>query len=554
MIQWCVYAPTPRQGISHKMRGNSPCQDMTVFKENDDVIVAVLSDGLGQLEYSQIAATAITESVSTYLINEYNQLRNEDFKGYKLKYAILAECKKAIRQCSDSLNISMLKMDGTLLFVVLFKDASQLIFGQLGDGAICVVKDNQGFRVSTADDKYKVTSNLTKTVLSRDAVAYFNLRKCSALGIAGVFLTSDGLENELYSKAGKVKKKVEWYFNLISNKPPSIWANEIKDRWDELTSDEKYGFTDDMSLIAIVQRNVKIKLPEDANWRCACGNRNRLESTRCESCGKDFLKVYKGINFKQARGSKQAFFAYINENPEEELNIMQKYSEYPLEFHKQRGDEVQRGGLPKDEISLPDLSTQPIDIRNQSLDTNNVQQKQQIKPVHQVQQTAEPVKTYNRHRGRNNIGNKLNILACLLIGFILGILVHTILDRVISDNSKYATMISNFQKENDGLQLEKSILSERIGILNARIAELEDSQSKKVNIPDDYDYYTLSNGDVYIGRLSQGLPNGIGVVYSSGMLLAGRFQEGKKNGEFYVLYDDGNFIMRKYEKDVLVNE
>lgn len=266
------------------------------------------------------------------------------------------------------------------------------------------------------------------------------------------------------------------------------------------------------------------------------------------------MKIYKGINFKQAKGSKQGFFVYINENPKEELKVMQEHCEYPLEFLKQKSDEVQRERLRKDEILVPDLSTQPIDIRNQSLDVDSIQQKQQMKSVRQMQQTLEPAKTCNKHRGRNNIGNKLNILACLLIAFVIGILVHTIFDRIVSDDSKNATIISNYQKENDGLQLENSILSEKIGILNAKIAELEASQDKKVSIPADYDYYTFLNGDVYIGRLSRGLPDGIGVVYSSDLLLTGYFQEGMKNGEFYVLYNDGNFIMRKYENDVLVNE
>lgn len=548
MIQWCIHVQPPRQGTSHKKRENFPCQDMAVVKENNDVIVAVLSDGLGQLEYSGMAADAITKSLSIYFLKEYKQFRKGQFKKELLKETILTECRRAIQRCSDSSNISMSKMDCTLLFVVLFKDASQFICGQLGDGAICFVNSHQGFLTRSSDDKFKATSNLTKTVLSKDALDYFDLQIYSAEDFMGFFLSTDGLENEIYSKAGKVKKKVEWYFNLISNNDYPFCINKINNRWDELTSEEKYGFTDDMSLIAIVQQNTKIELPEEATWRCACGNRNRMESTRCESCNKDFLKVYKGINFKQTHGSKLAFFTHINEHPEEEISVLKEYCEYPLEFFKQECEKVQEGKISNDEASLNKQSIQLPAVQSQSHYTNDVLQ-QQLNPKSQEQKMTD-TKTYYKY----NRNSKLNILVCLLMGFIFGILVHIFYDMTIIDNSKNANEALSLQRENDRLQSENDFLSKRIEFLDTRIVELEDDRSKKINIPDDYDYYTISNGNVYIGQLSQGFPNGIGAIYSSEWLLVGCFQNGMKNGEFYLLYNDGHSSICRYENDKLVSE
>lgn len=550
MNQWCLYNQPPRQGTSHKRRGNSPCQDMAVVKENDDVIVAVLSDGLGQLEYSGMAAAAITESVSTYLLNEYKQLGEGQFKEEQFKRTILAKCVNAIREYADSSNISMSKMDGTLLFVVLFKDASQFIYGQLGDGAICVVKPHQSFQATSFDDKIKSTSNLTKTVLSRDALAYFNLQICPAVDLMGIFLTTDGLENELYSKAGKVKKQIEWYFNLISNNASSVCINKINNRWDKLTSDEKYGFTDDMSLIAIVRENTEIELPEDANWLCACGNRNRLESTRCEKCGKDFLKVYKGINFKQFHGGKPAFFTKLNERPEEELRILQKYCEYPLEFLKQKSDTVQKNKASATNTPVHEYPIQSLDIQDQGQYMDNVPPQQELNLTSPEQQIAESAKVNNKHKF--NSSGKLNILVCLMATFVLGILVHTLFDIVIKDSSKTTADIYSLKIEYDRLLSENSMLFESIDVLSARIAELENKQN--VSLPNDYIYYTVSSGDAYIGQLKQGVPNGMGVVYSSSTLLAGYFQNGMKDGDFYYLYDDGHSQICKYENDKLVSE
>ena len=335
MVQWEAYSQSPRQGTSHKKQGNLQCQDKAAVKENEDVIVAVLSDGLGQLEHSGLAAEAITESISNYLANyNYCDLNEESFKE-----VVLSECKRVIYSCSDSNNISVTKMDCTLLFIVLFKDVSNYILGQLGDGAICCVKPNEGLKEVAFDDRFKLSSNLTKTILSSDARDFFNLRKYPIEDLVGFFLTTDGLENEIYSKAGNVKKKIEWYFNTISNNNKTMSDSLIQNRWDELASDEKYGFTDDMSLIAIVQKNLEIKLPDEANWLCACGYRNRMESSRCERCNKDFLKVYKGVNFKKDGGSKLAFFTQINEDIQKEFHILNEHCEYPIEFDRPIGNQ-----------------------------------------------------------------------------------------------------------------------------------------------------------------------------------------------------------------------
>ena len=127
-------------------------------------------------------------------------------------------------------------------------------------------------------------------------------------------------------------RRAEWYANAVSALGTDKCTEAIAARWDTLASDERFGFTDDMSLIAVVRRGVVFELPEDVNWLCACGRRNRLESSRCESCGKDFLRVYKGLNFKAMPVSKRTFFARLNGDPSEELRVLLDHSTYPLEF------------------------------------------------------------------------------------------------------------------------------------------------------------------------------------------------------------------------------
>lgn len=579
-MQWRGYIQSPRQGTSHKKCGNTPGQDMADVRENDKIIVAVLSDGLGQLEYSGIAAAAVTKAVSLYLLN-YSY---DGFKEEWLKKDILAETQRALNECSEKLNISVSQMDCTLLFVVLFKNDLKFIYGQLGDGAICIVKHNQGLQALAFDDKFKAGSNLVKTVLSSDAYDYFSLKMCSVIGFVGFFLTTDGLENEIYSKAGRVKKKIEWYFNLISNSEPSICELEIKNRWDELTSNDKYGFTDDMSLIAIVQLNETVNLPEEANWLCACGNRNRMESTRCEKCSKDFLKVYRGINFKQTVGSKLAFFTRINDKPNDELQILQNHCEYPLEFAinelgKRLEDDLEKTNDIAEQLSAAQQSDDRYHQREE-LDSTQIKQVKShaqrgsvISHENQVQhQNAYPKqfdkqkrnahKFYNaceEHAQKKKGGHKNYLFDCfcLLLVFIIGFVVYSLF-ILINDNSKIVAQIQSFQQTNNTLKSENNLLlnllSEKIELLNERITELQELQTNSINIPYGYEYYVFPSGNVYIGQLEQKLPNGIGVVYSSDILMVGNFQNGMKNGEFLFLYPDGHSEVRAYENDKYIPE
>ena len=110
------------------------------------------------------------------------------------------------------------------------------------------------------------------------------------------------------------------------------------------------------------------------------------------------------------------------------------------------------------------------------------------------------------------------------------------------------------QRENETLQSENDSLTDTIAILKTKISELEDAQNLNNKLPDEYEYYTFSNGDIYVGQLNQGIPNGTGVVYSLGVLMIGSFQDGLKNGEFYFLYDDGCSEVHTFDLDTLIPE
>ena len=57
MTPWQVHVQPPRQGSSHAKSG-VPCQDAAWTEKTEFAVTAALCDGLGSLEYSQIAARA----------------------------------------------------------------------------------------------------------------------------------------------------------------------------------------------------------------------------------------------------------------------------------------------------------------------------------------------------------------------------------------------------------------------------------------------------------------------------------------------------------------
>lgn len=530
MLKWKTFAQPPRQGTYHQKIGNSKCQDKYKIKENSEAIVIALSDGLGSLKYSDVAATAVTTSVSSFLLNyDYHNLNIE-----QLKYEILNECANAIKKYSNLRNINIDDMDCTLLFVVLFRNSSKLIYGQLGDGAIIGVKEDQGVLLSDFNEPTKISSNMTKTILSSDAIESFYLRVDYVNDFVGFFLTTDGLEDELYSRVCKVKKKTEWYFNLISNNIKYTCSKEIEKRWNSLTSEERFGFEDDMSLVAIVQPNVNIVLPDEPTWLCICMHRNQMESSRCENCGKDFLKIYKGINFKHF-GGKYNYFKNLNKSPKKELNIILNISSCCKKNTEKVEEKNQQLG------AASDVNSSNIPVQHQKSVNKMVfpyvglfKKQMHIKNIFLLGKISQKIKT---------ICNTTNLGCLLILSLAYGISTHCLLGISMKNESDLLCEFKRLQNENETLRVLNDSFTNRSEIFNSKKLELENVVNAIILNSEKY-YY--NNGDVYIGQITNGLPNGIGVVYSSEVIEIGHFQDGKKYGEFLLLYTDRHSETRIY--------
>lgn len=334
MSQWKSYRYEPRQGLDH-IKKNIPCQDAIWVSKKRGKIVAVLSDGLGQYSYSQIASKIVTETVGKFLLNLDI---NVNFDKDVLKKNVLEIAKESIVKDKNWKKYNG-QMDCTLLFLLVDENVGLFLFGQLGDGAICMFENKSGICVEGIKDTNMVSANQTNTVMSATAMEglYVDVKILDEW--EGFLLTSDGLANELYSPVSGVKKNAEAYINAIGCDTEDIVNKKIEQRLDEIIQQPNSEFTDDISFVAIVKDGVKVSISEDVTWLCVCGCRNPIENSRCGLCNKDFLRMYKGIKFKSEYGGKYPFFESINGNYEKEIEILKRYSEYPLDILEENYEE-----------------------------------------------------------------------------------------------------------------------------------------------------------------------------------------------------------------------
>ena len=315
MNEW-NYAFDARQGLSH-IRNGRKCQDCVLVQNGKRCLVAVLSDGIGSREYSEVAAeTTVTalcgffaecnlDALNLIFLNAVSQEKCEQFKQY-----LVFELGKAVRAKADNLGIALANMDCTLVFVCVAFDRNQALVGRVGDSAVCVIR-REGKSESIADSGF--SSNRTHTLLEADAPRQMELRviDLSDEDIAGFILTSDGLNNELYMKGNDwVCHNAQEYMNALPGQTSENARKTLSARLDDLTTDYPDIFRDDISYAVLSRVQEPVSLPDDPTWLCTCGERNHLWETYCRRCHMDFVKLYRNANF--AGEGKAAFFARLN--------------------------------------------------------------------------------------------------------------------------------------------------------------------------------------------------------------------------------------------------
>lgn len=571
------------KGVSHVHSGTN-CQDSVRTYENEKYIIASLADGLGSLQYSEIAAQTATETTCNVLAGLKDPFEEFNKKSEFARYILDAVVGNVEKKASE-LNVPLQQMDCTLLFVCVLKKQNCAILGRLGDSAICVIADQKSKAINDGNK----SANGTNAILDSDAIDHFEIEimDLDKENILGFILSSDGLENELYMKGSDhVNKTAELYFNAWYNSDnPEAF---IEERIRKITGIEETPFDDDISIAVLNRSDAKINLPEDPKWLCSCGYRNNLQTTYCLKCHRDFSVLYQNIRFRDY-GGKAAFFSRINRDPEEEKRIV-GIKEMPKEFVWQKNnpnntrsqgsnESAQLDEQASHESNEKNISenTRNESVSNQSLvkssrpatrgyvsqtdvklinqdESNDVGAKFPSGKTPNVKKNSSSMEDSDQSAHKKNRANKetgesnnlkspkrksgYNLKLLKTVGILMSITL--ILGVVI------------------GVGVSKKISSAKIEKLTDTVQqyeeELKNRETAKQLLPPD-DFSILEEGDYYWGDLDDsGIPNGFGILLHENTYYIGNHVHGKKNGKFTVINGYGEQNIENYMNGNLITD
>ena len=434
------YTYYQQRGIRHRV-----CQDCVRVYSDNQRIIACLCDGLGSLNNSDLAAQVAVKSVIE-ILGEYNPFRCSDVTADNLthlKKKLISEVQRRIAAAAKEKGFSLASLDCTLLFVCMFPQYNTVLTGNLGDSALCIIRDNRSPEI-LCDSTFVGT----RAVMDKDAAEQIHC-KVFPLDehVKSILLTSDGLENEIFFKGlDFLGKETEIYLNaMLSDRPKEIIQNRIR----LLTSDRDTIFDDDISIAVISCLNQPVVLEDEPTWPCVCGNENPLYETFCTNCSRDFLDLYRNIDFK---GKKTEFFRRLQRNPAEKKALTDamhggsaRAYENPFASKPrpsaqnasfaQPGVRQPGGGKVPPAANAPAPPGAPQSFQPRFAEQEKYPGSSFNTPVRQPEPELRPVQGVSPEGGRSGISTPIAVIlvvAALIVGMLIsGVVVMLLKDRQI---------------------------------------------------------------------------------------------------------------------------
>ena len=505
MKKWCYYSGIWK-GVSHQK-----CQDAVNIIDTNRLLIAVLADGLGSLENSEVASQALAKKLPSFFdtvsigfeLNEKQLLVN-----------IINESQNILSQEAKKKKCSLESMDSTLLFVCIDKKRQIAVIGQIGDGAICLFHKDEAELFYRPE---KPIANGTSTVLhyvEKDCcLRIIDLKKHN---IIGFILSSDGLEDEIYSSIGCVIKDAEIYFNALTGVSEDV-DQIIEERIDKITSGDTL-FDDDISLGIISCAEIEISLPNDVTWLCKCGHRNDFRSTRCESCNYDIVKLHPEELYRKY-GGKFSTLKWLYEHPQEEYSIIKPIDKISSDSSTDRG---------RMESDIDRMEANPNDANRQQFQNKH----------------AEKISQQSSSRFRPLLSQNKPIVSSwsFTIKQVLIMMGITFLFSSILVSALWYTFIIKKQDDTTNESSEFNISSRQI---------YEDIYSFPIYENEGFDGAYSGQTTYYKNKYM--LPNGFGAYYLNGKIVVGKSNLGKKDGTFVSIDEDCSISFLTYHNGILVN-
>ena len=165
---------------------HSNIQDAIRYFENDDIIIAIVADGLGSRKMSAYGARLICKLMEKELVGKHPPLLSADIDSPQ----IWQECLKSKdKNCDDYCT--------TCSFAFIDKSTQQITVGQIGDSPIFIKIDSNNVIELRQEKEF---SNITDS-LGGNAVSTFRVQNYHYKDSIKVMVTSDGIGEELESSS-----------------------------------------------------------------------------------------------------------------------------------------------------------------------------------------------------------------------------------------------------------------------------------------------------------------------------------------------------------------
>lgn len=166
-----------------------PCQDSISIKRNGNILVAVLADGAGSVNNSEIISSAITEWMCDWFSSQFKELFKLSEEELSIK--ISEEAKYAVLQKNKSL-----KADCTLLLFA--SDGENKLLVHCGDGII-FGNGETGAKILSYPENGETLSQ-TFFLSTINPKLHIRINKQIDPAYSSFMLCSDGLEPVLFSR------------------------------------------------------------------------------------------------------------------------------------------------------------------------------------------------------------------------------------------------------------------------------------------------------------------------------------------------------------------
>jgi serine/threonine protein phosphatase PrpC len=205
---------------------DTPNQDCLRIEENNDFLIATISDGLGSACKSHIGAQIACDVVVNYFKS------NKEINGEKISESILTEWKRRI----ETKPLESRNYLTTNSFVVVLKNEMKIIVGRIGDVLVSLKIDDVLFSTKNSEKDFLNETATLGGKNQRFSIEIFDYKENVDL-----LLASDGIGDELLLEKmnGLFDYFRKKYRKIKSKHRHYIFKEEIRNTFYEKNADDK---------------------------------------------------------------------------------------------------------------------------------------------------------------------------------------------------------------------------------------------------------------------------------------------------------------------------